>query len=320
MDEVLTGIRAVHIASTVMLVGALAFRVLVAEPAVRSSNVEPPTLTAIRKALARLAWIALAVAVLSGATWFIQVAATIGGQTPIEALSTDTGWIVLTETQFGQNSLVRLAAAALVGGTLPIAYRGDGAGLSGWRWLPASIAGGLLASLAWTGHSGATPGPAGDLNLASDALHILAAGVWVGGLAPLALFLAAAGRHGGDGWALIAEKATRRFSSLGILSVGTLIITGIVNSWILVGSFAALVGTDYGRLLMLKVGLFAAMLGFASVNRWRLTPRLMQAQRQEAALRGLTRNSIIELGLGLIIFVVVGALGTMHPAVHLMPR
>src|SRR5262245_26207793 len=100
-----------------MLAGALAFRVLVAEPALRSSNILPSTMMAIRRASARLAWIALAIAVLSGAAWFIQVAATIGGQTPIEALLTDTGWIVLTETQFGQISLMRLVAAALIGGT-----------------------------------------------------------------------------------------------------------------------------------------------------------------------------------------------------------
>jgi putative copper resistance protein D len=33
----------------------------------------------------------------------------------------------------------------------------------------------------------------------------------------------------------------------------------------------------------------------------------------------LTRNSTIEVGLGLVIFVIVGALGTIHPAIHLVP-
>ena len=47
----------------------------------------------------------------------------------------------------------------------------------------------------------------------------------------------------------MAQTATLRFSTLGILSVGTLLATGIVNSWYLVGSIPALTGTPYGRLL-----------------------------------------------------------------------
>ena len=48
----------------------------------------------------------------------------------------------------------------------------------------------MLASLAWAGHGGATPGRPGDLHLAADMLHLLAAGAWLGTLIPLALLLA----------------------------------------------------------------------------------------------------------------------------------
>ena len=51
---------------------------------------------------------------------------------------------------------------------------------------------------------------------------------------------------------------------LGIVSVATVLGSGIVNAWILVGSFDALIATPYGRLLMLKIALFAAMLVFAA--------------------------------------------------------
>jgi len=79
--------------------------------------------------------------------------------------------------------------------------------------------------------------------------------------------------------------------------------------------------TEYGRLLMLKLGVFAVMLVFAAVNRFWLTPRLGLAMAngpQLDALRQLTRNSTIEIGLGLAIFAIVGMLGTMHPATHLL--
>src|SRR5262249_56858630 len=75
----------------------------------------------------------------------------------------------------------------------------------------------------------------------------------------------------------LARDATLRFSTLGLISVGLLIATGIVNGWILAGSVPALIGTGYGRLLLAKVALFFAMVAVAAVNRLRLTPRLALA-------------------------------------------
>ena len=96
--------------------------------------------------------------------------------------------------------------------------------------------------------------------------------------------------------------------------------TGIVNAWILVGSFHALVTTGYGRLLMLKLVVFATMLVFACVNRFWLTPRLAvsSGELRPETLRQLTRNSSIEIALALAIFAIVGVLGTLHPAVHVL--
>jgi putative copper resistance protein D len=61
----------------------------------------------------------------------------------------------------------------------------------------------------------------------------------------------------------------------------------------------------------------------AAVNRMRLTPRLFEpagSGMQISAVRQLTRNVAIEIALGLGIFAVVGVLGTLHPAIHLVPR
>jgi putative copper resistance protein D len=179
------------------------------------------------------------------------------------------------------------------------------------------VAAALLGALAWSGHAAGTIGAQGLLHLTADVLHLLAAGAWVGALVPLALLLAAARRSTDPRWSAFASEATRRFSVLGIASVGTLIATGAVNAWILVGSLGALVATDYGRLLLVKVALFVAMLSLAAVNRTRLTPRLAQQGANSApreALGGLTRNSTIELALGLAVLLLVGALGTVHPA------
>jgi copper transport protein len=64
--------------------------------------------------------------------------------------------------------------------------------------------------------------------------------------------------------------------------------------------------------LALKVGLFAAMLGIAAVNRFYLTPRLSTSRAQ----RALAGNSLAETGLGLGVLLLVGLLGTMAPTAH----
>ena len=172
------------------------------------------------------------------------------------------------------------------------------------------------------GHAAGTKGLPGDIHRAGDVIHLLAAGAWLGGLLPLALLYSHARRARDPAWAAIARVVTLRFSALGITSVAAILVTGIINTWILVGSILKLVGTDYGRVLLVKVGLFTAMVGIAANNRFRQTPRLVERANDETkpgmALCHLQRNCLIEASLGLLILVIVGALGIMMPATHAM--
>jgi copper resistance protein D len=154
----------------------------------------------------------------------------------------------------------------------------------------------------------------------ADFLHLVAAAAWVGALVPLALVLGAEASSDDASFA-IAREATRRFSTLGIVSVGTLVVTGAVNTWMLAGSVAALIGTDYGQLLLLKIlkiAFFTLMLSIAAVNRLRLTPQLVRATADASArrdaVRQLRRNSLIEASVGAIVIFIVGILGTLPPA------
>ncbi len=143
-------------------------------------------------------------------------------------------------------------------------------------------------------------------------VHLLAAGAWLGGLPALAMLLARA-RHAEDpAWRSLAVDATRRFSWLGVVCVSALLASGIVNSWNLLEGPRDLVTTDYGRLVLLKIGLFVAMVGIAAANRFHFTPQLPAA----GALRALQRNSLAEIGLGLCVMLFVGALGTLSPSGH----
>jgi putative copper resistance protein D len=304
----LIAVRAVHFAATASTAGGLAFLVLVAQPACATAS-EAELAVSHR----RLAWIGLAVTLLSGVAWIALEVAAMSSLPFTEAVEEGMVPVVLTQTQFGVVSLVRFGLAALLAVSLALA--GGSA-----RWASLGCGAALLGSLAWTGHAAGTIDALGHLHLIGDAFHCLAAGAWVGGLIPLALLLAAARRHGDPQWTKTAYLAARRFSTVGMVSVATLIVTGLLNAWILVGSLVALVVTEYGRLLQVKFGLFALMLGFAAVNRLHWTPRLAAApgSSQDQALRQLTQNSTVEVGLGLAVFVIVGALGTIHPAIHLV--
>jgi putative copper resistance protein D len=151
--------------------------------------------------------------------------------------------------------------------------------------------------------------------------HLAAASAWFGGLIGLPVLFVVGRHRPAVQWAPLQLDAIRRFSSIGVASVATLICSGIVNAWILVGSFRALLVTDYGQLLLLKLAVFAAMVAFATINRLGLTPLLALAVKGEGngrALSALAGNTWIEFALAVAIFAIVGVLGTLHPAIHLM--
>jgi putative copper resistance protein D len=229
---------------------------------------------------------------------------------------------VLTRTRFGEDWQLRLALAVALGFCLLVQ------GGRRWRanraigWTALLLAAAMLASLAWAGHGAATPGPAGDLHLAADFCHLLAAGLWLGTLPPLVLLLAEGRRTRDANWAVVAATATRRYSALAIASVTVLLAGGLVNTWLLAGTAPALVGTEYGLLLLAKIGLFIAMLIVAAVNLFRLTPRLAAGAGGNAlwcTIAQLGRNARVETGLGLGVLAIVGVLGTLPPALHTEP-
>src|SRR6185437_8413257 len=167
--------------------------------------------------------------------------------------------------------------------------------ISPWRAGSAVLAGLVLLLTAAAGHAGAEDNP---IQFGGDVIHLLAAGAWLGGLVPFAVAMCRAD----------AGSVARRFSTLGTVCVGLIVVTGAMNSWYLVGGPSGLVGTDYGRVLLVKLALFAVLLAVAAVNRFRLTPR-----GDAGALR---RNALIETAFGIFIVTIVAVLGTMAPGYH----
>ncbi len=314
MESLLIAARAVHYASTISLAGVFAFLCLVAGREISSG---------LRRRLSLVAWASLVLALLSGGAWLLFLAARMSGQPIAATLTQGVVGTVLTLTRFGRIWVWRFVVAVLVA-VLLLLPQGWRERL--WRWAGLTLTAGILASLAWAGHGGATPGRPGELHLAADILHLLAAGAWVGSLVPLALLLAEARRSGDPGATAFARRAVVRFTLLAAVSVTVLLAAGLVNTWFLAGTVPALIGTEYGRLLLAKIAIFVTMVTIAAVNLLRMTPRLAPAspagERRpliQAALGHLRRNALVEAGLGACVLCVVAVLGILAPGLHTEP-
>jgi putative copper resistance protein D len=315
LNEPLVIARAFHFASTLLLTGTIMFRCFVAAPVFRA-KASGALEDGLRVRLAQIVWAALAVALLSGAAWLVFVAAEIGGLSVSDAVSEGLAWIVLTQTAFGDAWMLRLEMALLLAVLLLLPHPNSGFAAA-TDLICAMLAAGLAAGLAYAGHAAATDGLDGTIHLANDGLHLVAAGAWLGALWPLAILLGRAREAGDTAAAAIAYQATRRFSILGMVSVAAILASGAVNTYEILGMMAfSMMGTDYNRLLLAKIALFMAMLALAAFNHRRLTPRIADALDRRRAIRQLQRNSLAEVGLGLLILAIVAVLGRIAPHAH----
>jgi putative copper export protein len=176
----------------------------------------------------------------------------------------------------------------------------------------------LVASRSFTSHAVAVKENT-MVVVTADAAHLIATGLWGGGL--LVLF-----------WILYrgvkkltlplswAAETVRRFSRLALGSVAVLVLTGLYQSWIQVGNLRTLFGTDYGRVLLFKLVIFIAILGFGALNFLSTGPRLLQAAQANTKDLSWARKALRRIGaesfLALLVFFVTGLLTVLPPGVH----
>jgi copper resistance protein D len=316
-------VRALHFASTVIVAGSVIFGLLIAGPVrQRAEDRLAESMASFRRQNTRLLWLGLFIALFSGAVRLVLVAADITGETSGDVIGNGMVWTVLIETQFGFVTQLRLVLAVIL--VALVLWSGRWPHHPVWlRALILMTAALFLGSLAWAGHASGAPGVGGGVHLASDILHVLAAGAWVGGLVPLLLFLEQPSESPDGRWFATCGDVLRRFSTMGVVSVAALAASGVLNTWFLTDRMRALFGTDYGRLVQLKIALFLAMLCVAAVNRLRLLPRISPCEdpaslkRNARTVQQLRRNTALEIALGLAVLYVVGVLGVTPPAGHI---
>lgn len=301
-DTGLVFARFVHYSATLLLFGVALFP-LYTYPQSKVDGIGG------RRCMPVTSWALLIVVIISGALWFVSVAVNMTDR----GMSWETARFVLSETTFGALCLVRLGTVAVLVCVLALVTFRPGHRLD---LLLAGVCAFLAASLAGTGHTQVEEGPSRLGHMLADALHLLGAGAWLGGLVGL-LYLTAASLHRGssDSGRLEAVNAAHRFSGAGYLAVATIMASGFVNSWFVVSPLTNLIETEYGRLLLVKLALFAVMVGLAGLNRFWIVPALVDPAFSSIGLRRLRVHIVLEQCLGLAIIFIVALLGSIEPAI-----
>ena len=287
--------RGLFIAGAVSSFGASLFAVLVWAPVAR--DLDAGSRAPISRWISAILAVSLGVTLLAGLAWLVlQTQAMAETRTLAETAAAVPS--ILFGTRFGQVLVLQAAALAAAGVLATL----------GRSLLAAMLAG--LAVLLEAGHSHAFAMAHGfSPLLLSQALHLLAAGAWLGGLLPLLVIVAHAPLD-------LAQRALRRFSTLAAAAVCLLAGTAMLQGVELSGGFKGLFGTAYGAVLLIKAVLFLALIALAANNRLRLTPALASA-RGEGTRRALALSIGIETAIGLLVVLAAAALSGLEPGMHI---
>lgn len=198
----------------------------------------------------------------------------------LDGLSTAAPWKTGFATSYGSSVLVAILAFLAGLASLyakPVRIR---------RLLSLAGIAGVGAALAASGHASA----ASPQWLTRPAVfaHGVAVAFWIGALMPLGFLLAGNGAG--------SRPALLRFSQLIPVFVALLLVAGGVLAVIQVGMPSALLETDYGRVLLVKLVLLAALLGLAAVNRWRLTATVATGGGRKLA-RAIALETVLALAI-----------------------
>ena len=289
MSELLILSRAVHMGACLVLLSVFVVRLLIERPATDAPGGRA------------LAFVCLGAAMGSGFLWLWASIAGMSGSSLRDALNIQLFALVLERTPPGQIWVLRCMIGLLLGMTL---------GLARWRgvWaIAAGFAAVFTGSIAWLGHAGASEDGRRVVMLIADVAHLMAVSAWPAGLVPFAILLRR--RANAAAWSE-AHVDARCFSAMSLVAISVIAASGLVNSYFLVGSFHALATTDYGRVLAIKLCLFAAT---ATLGGWNLFVHEPRMESDPAALQAIRRKVWIEIALGALIVAAVAILGTLAP-------
>lgn len=273
--------------------GTLTFRSLVAPAAL--ARMDARIAATMERRLLRLAQVSFSLQAAALLGWLVLEAGVMAGAGNA-AQELNAVPAVLSDTLFGHVIVLQLIALAAVLALLA-------------RWPLSAVAVGALATALQAGHSHSYAMHEGvSLLLVSEVAHLLAAGTWLGGLLPLMLVVRATALEAG-------AAACQAFSPLGMWCVAVLAMTAALQFSNLIGSLSGLIHTPYGWMALAKLAMFATLLGFAALNRYRLAPGLLRCSAVRAR-PGLVRSIAAETVIGIAIVLAAAMLSELPPAIH----
>jgi copper resistance protein D len=313
MSGVGVAIRTLSTGSGLLILGVLAMSLL-------AGPTGKPTALLWQQRLARSTRWLVAVLLVSGVAalgWQLSV---VTGRA--DGAADGAAWLrLLSATHFGTVWLLRHAILLLLAAL--VLFRENDESRSdwfAWRIEAALLAGTGTGLAAWAGHA-VSVDPGSALPALVNAAHMIAAGAWLGALPPLGLLLVSASREDGADSRPFAVLAVRRFSTWALAMMTVIVATGVLNTWNEVGSVPSLVGTGYGRLVLLKVALLLPVLALAAWNRGSLLPRLAGdgVSVGRPAMRSLGGFVAVEAVVGAALVIVAAVLALTPPGRHTTP-
>lgn len=305
--------------------GGFVFRLFLLAPALgRSSGDDDQAGAPFEAGVRRTVLVMWAGVVLLIATTFASLvlqAANISGGSLAEALSPSLLWRVLTGTGYGLSWLVQAASALALLVVMFLVARGTGGVSLWWAGLVAGAA--LLLAPSLTGHTAAS---SEEFQLAtlSDWLHLLAGGVWFGGLLHFGLAAPSiASRVETGRLAHVLGRMISGFTRIAVPSVLVVAAAGLYNSWVQVGSLDALVATSYGNTLLIKLALVGVMLLLGGLHNFYFGRRAARIDENEASRssdegealsRKFSRSLALEVVAGVLVLLVTAILVFQTPA------
>lgn len=285
IDLLSTLLRAANLSFEALLLGGIVYLSAVARPARASAQVEFFCLGGIR-------WAALALALAELVTVILSSASLLG--------DSDQNFRDLITTNFFVAGLSAALLAALVWICTQVKSRKGVAAM-----IPLSLL--LVAARVSTSHALARMDHRWLLALATAAHH-LGTAAWIGAMPFLLVSLGQAER------VEEARAMARRYSSMALLSVATLVLAGVYLAWFYIGTWNGLYGTSYGILLLAKIYLLLIMILMGAGNWW--VVRRLNTNPQPLLTR-LRRFAEAEIGLGFTAILAAAAMSSQTPAVDI---
>jgi copper transport protein len=291
--------RAFSFVGFLVLIGATIFRTLVLRGA---REIDTGVRVRMEQRAATLGLAASVLVILSAIARVFLMSEMMSAMPEVHAMSATD---MAMHTQWGFAMRLELGAALVALGSFALAVRRvRGA------WLVATIAAILLAATpALAGHAAASPRFT-SLMIATDFLHVLGGGSWLGNLlvvmvvgVPLCLTC-----EGVERWSSISSLVNS-FSRTALASATLVVISGVIASWVHLETLSALWQTLYGQVLLVKLFLVAIALTIGAYNFRRVQPQLAN----EVGSARLRRSATIELSAGFLILLVTGFLTGISP-------